>query len=395
MFSIIRDIVLFIAIFSFFNDNFMVDLAGSSILKVIFALFIAINAIDIFKATFRPAPNMVVKSYNIFMIIFSSVTLISVAFFNLVSMMDALMVLVSMHSVFIFVTYYRAFDKLIYFIWASVMFSAFTSLFHEPIAEFTYRITGGTADPVEFSGHLFMGIFATLYLFNKNKNYIFLIGSILLSLYAMLYAGSKTAVLTIAILGLYAIVVRFKHIFRYIFSFKGLVSLFIIAGIFAVQSGMFSKMKAVEGMKERAKTSRTANQRFISWKAGWGMIQDHFFTGVGVNKYADNTPKYLKDSLGEDGYAPHNIFVKIFAETGIFPFLSFLIFLFFLLKTKYYEVIKSDYFWIALIPLSSIFMGLALSITYEKHFWLSLALLANIILTLKHQNTEVQNVQEV
>jgi hypothetical protein len=70
-------------------------------------------------------------------------------------------------------------------------------------------------------------------------------------------------------------------------------------------------------------------------------------------------------------------------------------FLFFLLTTKYYEVIKSDYFWIALIPLSTIFMGLALSITYEKHFWLSMALLANVLLSLKYQNIEETNVQEV
>jgi len=165
MLRVIRDVILFITIFSFFNDNLMVDIAGSFSLKAVFILFVLVNLFDIVKATIQPATNAVIKSYNIFIIIFSLVTLVSVIFLGLLDLFDGLLIMVGIHVVFVFFSYYREFDKLLYFIWASVFVSAFSSLFHEPIAEFTYRITGGTADPVEFSTHLFMGSFITIFLY--------------------------------------------------------------------------------------------------------------------------------------------------------------------------------------------------------------------------------------
>ena len=384
MLTILRNIILFIAIFSFYNDNLVVDIAGSSSLKVIFALFIAINIIDIGKATIEIASNMVMKSYNIFIIIFSTTVLISVVFFDLLELFDALLVIVGLHVVFVYFSYYKDFNKLLYFIWASVFISAFYSLFNEPIAEFTYRITGGTADPVEFSVHLFTAIFITIFLFNKNKNYLFLISSILLFLYAMLNAGSKTAILTIVLLVLYTLVVRFKHIFKAIYSFKSIIAISIILFV-AFQTDVFSKLGAVEGFKGRvetkSKTMGTAETRFASWDAGYRMIGDYLFTGVGPNQFSKHATKYLQVSLDDEGLLnPHNIFVKMFSEAGIFSFLSFIVFLFFLLKARYFKLLKSEYFWISLIPLATIMMGLALNITFNKHFWLSLALWSNVIL---------------
>jgi len=379
MLKLIRDFIFFIFIFSFFNDNFMVDTLGSTSLKAVFALFLFISLPEIVRSAIHSSSNAVMRSYYIFFTILSIVSLISVAFLSKITLIDAMMVLISIHVVFTYVSHYQEFDKLLYFVWASVFTSAIISLFNDPINIDTFRTSGGTADPVEFSGHLFMGIFISIYLFKKNSNYIFLIGSNLLFLYAMLYGGSKTAVLTVAILLLYSLFARFGNFLRQIFSLKGFVAIVVILGV-VYQANLFDKLDAVKGMQERAKTQGTADQRFISWEAGTGMIGDYFFTGVGLNEYPNYTQKYKKDYLDVAGYDPHNIFIKVFAETGVFSFLAFLTFLFFLFKTKYFELIKSDYYWITLIPLSTILMGMALSTTYEKHFWLSIALLVNVIL---------------
>ena len=385
MLRLFRDIVFFIMIFGFFNDNFMVELFGSFSLKAIFIVFVLINLIDIIKATLEPSPNAVIKSYYVFISILSIVTLSSIVFFDLLELIDGITVLVSIHVVFIYVSYYREFDKLLYFIWAAVFSSAVISLFNDPIAEFTYRITGGTADPVEFSVHLFSGMIIAIYLYNKNNNLIFLISSIMLFMYALLYAGSKTAILTIAILIFYTLVIRFRYIFKHMFSFKSFASFIIVIAIIS-QTNLANKLnEALEGIKGRTatqtETMRTANTRFASWEAGYGMIEDYLLTGVGVNQFSNLAGKYLKVNQSDEGlFNPHNIFVKIFSEAGLFSFLSFLAFLFFLLKTKYLDLIQSEYFWITLLPVVAILMGMALNITYKEHFWLSLALLSNIIL---------------
>jgi O-antigen ligase len=147
---------------------------------------------------------------------------------------------------------------------------------------------------------------------------------------------------------------------------------------------------AIEGMKGRTATKtevlRTAKTRFASWEAGYGMIEDYLLTGVGVNQFANHAGKYLKVNMSDEGlFNPHNIFVKIFSEAGFLSFLSFLAFLFFLLKTRYSELINSEYFWITLLPVTAILMGMALNITYKEHFWLSFALLSNIILVYSDQ----------
>jgi len=65
----------------------------------------------------------------------------------------------------------------------------------------------------------------------------------------------------------------------------------VLVGIF-IQADLYNKVSAFKGMKERAKTMRTAEQRFHAWDAASRMIPDHFFIGVGVNQFYKNTDKY-------------------------------------------------------------------------------------------------------
>jgi O-antigen ligase len=389
-FRAIKDFTLFLLIFSFINDNFIVEIAGGSSLKAIFGLFIVVNITDILNSLVK-ASNRVTTSFFIFMAIMTILMLLSVISYGHTTLGAGLMVVVSMIIVFTYISHYENFDRLLYFIWFSVLSSAFISLFNDPVNQWTFRRSGGTMDPNEFSAHLLMAIFVTIYLFYKNKNYIFLFVSQGLLLYALLFAGSKSAMLTLVILGLFAVYKKFGFILKKIFSFKGFIAVLVLLALFTQVK--FSSSSAVSGMQERAKSSGTAHERLISWKAGWRMAQDNFLVGVGFDAYEKIARKYATDYIADGSLAPHNIFVKLIAEAGIFAFFMFLVVLYYLFSTKYLQITESQYFWIYLASLSNILIGMTLSITYEKYFWLTLALLANVIVVLyKHnKDQEIEN----
>jgi len=63
--------------------------------------------------------------------------------------------------------------------------------------------------------------------------------------------------------------------------------------------------------------------RFNIWEAAFRMIKENPFLGKGIGTFMDYFPKYTQN-LGVQ-YA-HNCFLQIWAETGIFSLLSFLLF---------------------------------------------------------------------
>jgi hypothetical protein len=389
---LLKDIVLFLLILSFINDNFIVDkIAGGNSLKIIFGLFIVVHIQEIVKA-FKSPKNSVMNAFYFFIFVMFVVLLINTIIGN-ITLIKGLQVIIAISVVFIYMSYYKDLDKLLYFIWVAVIVSAIVSLFNEPADQWTYRISGGTDDANEFSVHLLTGLSIGIYLFlYKHKNFILFITTTTLFLYALLYAGSKTAMLTLALGVLITIFVKFSFLVRKIFSMKVLLVL-IILGVVASQYD-FSKMTAVQGLQERAKSFGTAHERFISWKAGSRMIQDNFVLGVGVDNYEKYVRQYALDFIAEGSLAPHNILVKIFAETGFFSFIAFLYFLFVLLYTKFNEILRSKYYWIGLVVFANLLMGLTLSITYEKYFWMSLALLANAIMRISSEEEEEEEMYE-
>jgi O-antigen ligase len=271
----------------------------------------------------------------------------------------------------------------------SIVVSSIISFFNPPVDQWTFRRSGGTMDPNEFSTQLLMATAITIFLYEKNRNLIFLVGSLVLFLIVFVYAGSKSAMLTLALLGFYAIVVKFGSLFRKILSFKGLIALAII-GLISLQVD-FGKFEAVAGMQERAAQHGTADTRFVSWEAGWRMAQDNFLLGIGLEVYEDYARGYAVDYIADGSLAPHNVFVKLIAEVGIFAFVGFLVFLYYLFTTKYLQIRQSSYFWISLVAYSNILMGLTLSSTYDKTFWISLGLLSNVIIILYKEQNEVKN----
>ena len=72
----------------------------------------------------------------------------------------------------------------------------------------------------------------------------------------------------------------------------------------------------------------TGNDRFIMWKNTLKMVQDHWLLGVGIGNWDLIYPQYERGELLRPNYyakRPHNDFLWVAAETGIFSLFFFLI----------------------------------------------------------------------
>ena len=385
-FRLIKDVSLFLLIFGIINDDFVVDkVAGENALKVILAFFLVVNARDILVALVSPK-NRVLNFFYLFFITFAAIVLLNI-FLETITLLQGLFVLIPILSIFVYFSYEEAFDKVLYFIWGSVVVSSIILAFSEPITQWTFRRTGGTGDPNEFATHVLVAMALTVYLFYKNRSHLFLWGSLGLFSYALLYAGSKSAFLTLFFLLIFIVVVKFRFLIRGLFSLKGIVAILLIAfGLFSLN---VTQMTAVKGIEKRAQSSGTAKTRFVSWNAGIRMTRDNFFTGVGAEQYEKHAKEYATDFIAKGSYAPHNFLIKMIAENGILPFIAFILFLGTLFTYRFQKVMQSDYFWVYVGALATVLMGLTLSMTYEKYFWLFLALLAHVSLVIDEDEEEI------
>ncbi len=375
MVNLLRNVALFLLIFGVINDDFVVDrVAGENALKAIFGFFMLMYAKDILLAFTKPK-NLTMKFFYLFFFALSVIAFVDVIL-GYLTLIKAIFVLLPIIVVFLFTSYTESFEKLLYFIWASVVFSAILAVFSDPLTPWTFRKTGGTGDPNEFAAHLLAAMAITVYLYLKNRNIFFLLGTMPLFFYTLLYAGSKSSFLTLGILTVWIILTKFFDFFKKLFSFKTLV-LLLIAGV-GLSIWNPSQITAVKGLQERAKSAGTAKTRFVSWNAGVRMAQDNILTGVGMEQYEKHVKEYATDFIAKGSYAPHNFLIKVLGEGGFFPFITLILFLVVLFTYKYKEIAKTDYFWIYISALSVVFMGLTLSMSYEKYFWLFLGLLSHV-----------------
>jgi len=374
MINLLKQVALFLLVFALINDNFVVNIAGGSALKIIFAFFVLLNAKDILQSLVQ-VKHSTMKLFYLFFFTLTIITFIDI-FLGYVSLIQALFVLIGILVIFEYVTYTDIFDRLLYFIWFSMVVSAVIAVFSDTITPWTFRKTGGTGDPNEFATQLLATIAITIYLFTKNRNILFLMSSLGLFFYTLLYAGSKSSLLTLAALVLFMLVTKFSDLLKKIFSFKTILVIGILGVLLSIVD--IGQMKAIKGIEQRAQSSGTAKTRFVSWNAGVRMAEDNFITGVGVEQYEKNVKRYATDFIAKGSYAPHNFLIKVLGEAGFFPFVTLLLFLFVLFVSEYRNIIESEYIWIYISALSVVLMGLTLSISYEKYFWLFLGLLSHV-----------------
>jgi O-antigen ligase len=369
IYTIFNNIIIFFFIFSFFNDNFLVEKINNNLLKILFILFLITNIKNIFKNLSK----MTLFQDKIF---FSFITLLLSLFLlqNILNTSDEItkyiFIFISFISIIIFFNIYNL-ERTLYFIWVSIFASVIICFFNEPISEFTFRTTGGTGDPNEFAAHLLVYFCISIYLFNKNRYKVFIFISIISFIYGILMAGSKSAFLVLMILLFISFVIKIKY-------FLNIKNIFLISSLFfiLISTVDFNKIQMINNIIERSKSTGTAEERYKSWAAGKKMIESNPILGIGFGEYTNNTVKYSDSFVSTSSTAPHNLYIKLVAENGIPIFILFLFFIFVIIKNIFYYS-NTNYLWIYMSLLSLLLMGITIGITYEKYFILIIAIVMN------------------
>ncbi len=387
----IKNFTLFLFIFVAFNDTLAEEYGGGFVIKAAFGLFVLTHATELYAMFFK-VKTLVTKFFLLFITTVTVVTILTYVFkSDLMYITDLLQVsalrIIVFIVIFTYVTYTKEFMKLLYMIWVSMMFSSTIAFFSDPYEQYTFRRVGGTGNPNDFAAQLLPAIFFSVYLFKKNKNWIFLVTSLLFFLYTLVYAGSKSSFLILAMMLVLIFVMRFREIIGFLGTGKGISTLALFV-ILMTSAGVYLQQDtAIKGLQERSKKTGTMQQRFIVWNAGAEMIRDNFFLGVGFAQFPKVSGGYIKDYLPPEALPSHNNFIKIFAENGVFTFLAFMLLIISLFTIKAREILSSDYFWIYLASLSAVLMGLTIPSLHHKDFWFSLALLSHAIYIL-HQKDQ-------
>ncbi len=376
---------IFLLVFSFFNDNFMVEHFGESSLKVLFIIFFLFYGLQIIK---------IVKQMNLFQdkLFFLYAIGLTVVFLleNIIDLSDDLFKnTLTLISLFVVVIYFSRYPlhKLLYFVWISVMSSIVMSFFNDPLTEWTFRTTGGTGDPNEFAAQVVALLFVSIYLFNVNKNKLFLLTSVIFVIYGIFVAGSKTSFIILAFMSALVIIKYITYDIKKIINYK---TLMILAGIFFAASQIqFSEIQAVKNIQKRAENSGTFEKRVAAWNGGYYMTIAHPFLGVGLGDYHLYTRKYA--SVYAEATHPHNIYIKLVGESGIIVLLLFLFFLLTIFLENIKVMLRSNVFWIYIAFLSLLLMGMTLGITYDKYFLLFIAIMLNINYLIKQKRRRVND----
>jgi O-antigen ligase len=373
--SYLSDFFIFFLIFGFFNDNFLVEFLGPLSLKLPVVVLYLLYIPRLLKH-FKTMTDTQDKLFFIFWLYSMTLLLIQMLLGFEIDFGPAGTQLIAVLGLMIYFSRYPI-TKTLYFLWVTMMASVIICYVHPTgIVQWTFRRSGGTEDPNEFATQLLMFFFAFIYLYTRNKSKMFLIVSILFFLYGLFTAGSMSSFLMLGALGLLSLARLVIQKPRLFFNYK-ILFIFLIALGAATQINP-AKIEALNNMLSRTKDTGTAAFRMHSWIAGLHMIEQNPFFGIGVNGFSDNEPLYEEGHMVGSAPAPHNVYIKLLAESGIFSFILFVILIGHIIMTNLKQIYRSDGWYILAMLLSALLMGLTLGFTYDKYFWLPIAILMHL-----------------
>ncbi len=135
--------------------------------------------------------------------------------------------------------------------------------------------------------------------------------------------------------------------------------LFLIGNIFFISVMSFVLMSF---------QNRGASGRFSLYRGAWKMIIEHPFLGKGLGTFMDYCPQYT-NNFGV--YYAHNCFLQIWAESGIFSLLSFVLLVGYVLyksmRVTFRIPISVDFF--ILIGLNSGLLAFLVHSFFDTHFY--------------------------
>lgn len=370
LFNLFKKSIIFLLIFSIFNDVYLVDKVHPQALKLIFLFFIFLNINEIYSSIMKNKNNIIIIFYiYIILLIIQTLSQYIISYNLDIGLFTLYMI--SIVILYVFFSSYKDLNLIGYFIWFSVLFSIVLCFYADDIP---IRKIGGTLDPNHLSIEVVLYFFISLYLYRKNNSKVFLLFSIVFSAFGILFAMSKSSILVLVIALIYYLVANIKLI-----TPKNIASFlfFLVTFIYIASVSGFSFSEKLEQFEARTERN-TAGARFHSFQAGLNMLGDNFISGVGFYEFKNNKKRYVQGYVQGDALGAHNLYIKLMAESGIIIFSMFIFFIYRLLSKDYIEIIKSEYVFLHLAAVGYLIMGMTLSLTYEKDLWLVLALLTNV-----------------
>ncbi len=195
------------------------------------------------------------------------------------------------------------------------------------------RVSGPMPHPNTFAAYIIILIFPAICITLKSKNkskIVYLLLSVMLCFnLAVTFSRNGWIGFLIGVL-LLTIVVNWKWIFLY-----------AIPAIFVFMSPTF-----VERLKQISDSS-TNSGRLHLWQMALRVIQDNFFTGVGNGNFVKVFDRYIEKypylKISEPGpLPPHNSYLKIFSEVGVFAIIALLLMCGEIIRKSYTVVKKCE-----------------------------------------------------
>jgi len=132
---------------------------------------------------------------------------------------------------------------------------------------------------------------------------------------------------------------------------------------------------------------RKDSSRFVLFSGAWNMIKEHPFFGIGVGTFMDHIALYSHSNLS---YYAHNCYLQIWAESGIFSLLFFILIIFFVLYKSIEVIVRGEksFQYFALLGLTGGVFGFLIHSFFEVSlysfqlsfiFWIMLSFI--IVLT--------------
>jgi hypothetical protein len=191
-----------------------------------------------------------------------------------------------------------------------------------------------------------------------------------------------TCILTFSRGGLFALILVF---IIYVVISKGIrrlqlilqsICLLIVAYIVAISM----KFDILNMLNQRLEDFQRdgGSGRFDLWNRGFTYFLQHPFKGIG----AFNFSEYNLFFYGEKLYA-HNTFIEILAESGIFIFCLYLLFLFFLMWELLTSKLYKEVPYLLLIPIAFFLQMMSLSLVVNEMIFVYLAILCSYMKTTK------------
>ena len=189
-----------------------------------------------------------------------------------------------------------------------------------------FRITGSFDNPAGFAASLCAGFPFFFYFLARKKVWVRVasITGMAIIVFAVFLSGSRAGMLSLAVVCILG--------FFYFFKIKSIAKIVIGISLAVLITGLYFYKKD------------SANGRLLIWRCSWEMIKDKPLAGHGQGGFKANYMNYQaayfeahpdsKQAMLADNISrPFNEYIGLLVNYGLFGFLLFLLFVFYLIRT--------------------------------------------------------------